>query len=369
MKPSKRSVISIFNDYGDLHLGMGRAIHIFKTNKGGIVMKCLKIIGTIVVGLSFLISPLAADKSACAASGKPFTMATAGTGGTFYVLGGAMSDMMRKYADTKVTPIVTNGSIENNRLVGSKRVAMAIDYPDLIYYAYNGTQMYNGTKFDNLRYVCGGHLGATHVIVPRNSDVKKLSDLKGKTVAVGAQGSGNIAASTDLLGVAGLTFKDIKPAYLSFTEMVGALQDNTVDAVILLAGVPTSSVTDVFANKDMRLVPYSAEEVNAFIAKQGPEKKALLFPYQVPANTYRNQKEVVPVMGVRACIVTHKDVPDDSVYTFLKTIEGHVAEMAKVHPSGAEYSMKYMKEGASIPLHPGAEKFFKEKGVAVTQVR
>jgi hypothetical protein len=337
---------------------------------GGDDMNFMKISTVFVVSLLILLSPLAADKTAIGApAGKPFTFATAGTGGTFYVLGGAMSDMMRKYANTKVTPIVTNGSIENNRLVGTKRVAMAIDYPDLIYYAYHGTEMYKGTKFDNLRYVSGGHLGATQVMVPMNSPIKKLSDLKGKSVAVGAQGSGNIAASMDLLGVAGLTFKDIKPAYLSFTEMVGALQDNTVEAAILLAGVPASSVTDIFANKEMRLVPYTADEVNAYIAKQGPEKKALLFPYQVPANTYRNQKEAVPCIGVRACIVTHKDVPDETVYTFLKTIEAHVAEMAKVHPSGAEYSMKFLKEGASIPLHPGAEKFYKEKGVNVKMVR
>jgi len=333
----------------------------------------MNIFKTLVVAvwiMMLLFSPLGAVKQADSApAGKPYTMATAGTGGTFYVLGGAFSDMLRKYANTKMTPIVTNGSIENNRLVGTKRVAMAINYPDLIYYAYHGQEMYKGTKFDNLRYVSGGHLGATQVMVPNNSSIKKLSDLKGKTVAVGAQGSGNIAASMDLLGVAGLTFKDIKPAYLSFTEMVGALQDGTVEAAILLAGVPASAVTDIFANKDMRLVPYSAGEVKAFIAKQGPEKKALLFPYSVSANTYRGQKEAVPCMGVRACIVTHKDVPDDTVYTFLKTIEAHVAEMAKVHPSGAEYSMQFLKEGASIPLHPGAEKFFKEKGVKVTVVR
>jgi TRAP transporter TAXI family solute receptor len=333
-------------------------------------MNFKKTFAAVVFGLLFLSSVLAGVNNAYgAAAVKPFTLATAGTGGTFYVLGGAMSDMMRRYADVKMTPIVTNGSIENNRLVGTKRVAMAIDYPDLIYYAYHGLEMYKGTKFDNLRYVGGGHLGATQVMVPMGSPIKKLKDLKGKTVAVGAQGSGNIAASIDLLGVAGLTFKDIKPAYLSFTEMVGALQDNTVDAAILLAGVPASAVTNIFANKAMRLIPYTASEVNAYIAKQGPEKKALLFPYQVPANTYHNQKEAVPCIGVRACIVTHKDVPDETVYIFLKTIEAHTAEMAKIHPSGAEFSLPFLKEGASIPLHPGAERFFKEKGVVVKVVR
>jgi len=159
---------------------------------------------------------------------------------------------------------------------------------------------------------------------------------------------------------------DVNRAFLSMTEMTEALQDNTVDAAIYCAGVPTSSVMNIFSTKEMRIVPYSKEEVLAFLAKVGPEKKALYGPYVVPANSYRGQTEPVPCMMFRSAVFTHQDVSIDTVYTFLKTIEAHTEDMGKIHPSGKEYTMEYLVQGATIPLHPGAEKFFKEKGVTVT---
>lgn len=305
------------------------------------------------------------EQASTSPAGTPIMLATAGTGGTYYVIGGAMADVMRKYANTKVTPLTTNGSIENCRLVGAKKADIGFSTPDLVYYAYNGTEMFKDSKLDNLRYVCGGHLGAIQVVVPKNSSIQKISDLKGKRVAVGAQGSAVLTLSLACLGVGGLSLNDINPAYLSMTEMTEALQDGTVDAAIFAAGIPTSSVTNIFATKEMRLIPYSKEEVEAFLAKKGPEMKALLVPYVVPANTYRGQKEDVPCMAFRACLIAHKDTPEDVVYNFLKTIEAHTSDMTSVHPSGAEYTLEYLKEGACIPLHPGAEKFFREKGVEV----
>ena len=209
-------------------------------------------------------------------AGQPFMLATAGTGGTYYVIGGAMSDVMRRFDNTKVTSLTTNGSIENLRLVAGKRAAIGFSTPDLVYYAYNGLEMFKERKLQNLRYIGGGHMGAMQLVVPKNSPVKKIADLKGKRVAVGAQGSAVYTLALDVLGVGGLTASDITPAYLSMTEMTEALQDNTVDAAIYSAGVPTSSITNIFATKEMRIVPYSHKEVQAYLAKSGPEKKALL---------------------------------------------------------------------------------------------
>jgi len=304
-----------------------------------------------------------------AVAGQPFMLATAGTGGTYYVIGGAMSDVMRRYDNTRVTSLTTNGSIENLRLVAAKRAAIGFSTPDLAYYAFNGLAMFKEKKLENLRYLGGGHLGAMQVVVPKNSPVKKVADLKGKRVAVGAQGSAVYTLALDVLGVGGLTAADITPAYLSMTEMTEALQDNTVDAAIYSAGVPTSSVTNIFATKDMRIVPYSHKEVQAYLAKSGPEKKALLVPYTVPATTYKGQTEAAQLMAFRACLVAHKDVPEALVYGFLKTIEAHTADMAKIHPSGKEYSLTFLKEGAAIPLHPGAAKFYAEKGVKIVPVK
>jgi len=304
-----------------------------------------------------------------AVAGQPFMLATAGTGGTYYVIGGAMADVMRKYDNTKVTPLTTNGSIENLRLVAAKRVALAFSTPDLAYYAYNGLEMYKGKKLDNLRYVSGGHLGAMQLVVPKNSPVKKIADLKGKKVAVGAQGSAVFTLAQYVLGVEGLTVKDISPAYLSMTEMTEALQDGTVDAAIYSAGVPTSSIANIFARKEMRIIPYSEKQVRAFLAKRGPEIRALLEPFIIPAKTYTGQTEAVPCMAFRASLIAHKDVPDATVYGFLKTIEAHVDDLARIHPSGKEYSIPFLKQGAVIPLHPGAAKFYAEKGITIIPVK
>ena len=304
-----------------------------------------------------------------AVAGQPFMLATAGTGGTYYVIGGAMADVMRKYDSTKVTPLTTNGSIENHRLVAAKRVAIAFSTPDLAYYAYNGLEMYKGKKLDNLRYVSGGHLGAMQLVVPKSSPVKKIADLKGKKVAVGAQGSAVFTLAQYVLGVEGLTVKDISPAYLSMTEMTEALQDGTVDAAIYSAGIPTSSIANIFARKEMRIIPYTEKQVKAFLAKRGPEIRALLEPFIIPAKTYTGQTEAVPCMAFRASLIAHKDVPDATVYGFLKTIEAHVDDITRIHPSGKEYSLPFLKQGAAIPLHPGAAKFYAEKGVNIVPVK
>lgn len=296
-------------------------------------------------------------------AGQPFMLATAGTGGTYYVIGGAMADIMRRFDNTKVTPLTTNGSIENNRLIGAKRVAIAFTSPDLAYYAYYGTEMFKGKPLSNLRYLGGGHMGAMQLVVPKNSPVKKIADLKGKKVAVGAQGSAVYTLALDVLAIGGLKASDIRPAYLSMSEMTEALQDGTVDAAIYSAGVPTSSMTNLFSIKSMRIVPYSAKEVKAFLAKSGPEKRAFYAPYVVPAKIYSGQNAAVPCMAFRACLIAHKDVPDALVYNFLKTVEGHVADLQRVHPSGAEYTLSNLTKGQTIPLHPGAAKFYAEKGV------
>jgi len=304
-----------------------------------------------------------------AVAGPPFMLATAGTGGTYYVIGGAMAEVMRKYDGTKVTPLTTNGSIENLRLCAAKRVAIAFSTPDLAYYAYNGLEMYKGKKLDNLRYVSGGHLGAMQLVVPKNSPIKKIADLKGKKVAVGAQGSAVFTLSLDVLGVEGLTLRDISPAYLSMTEMTEALQDGTVDAAIYSAGVPTSSIANIFARKEMRIIPYTEKQVKAYLAKSGPEKRALLEPYIVPAKTYTGQTEAVPCMAFRAALIAHKDVADATVYAFLKTIEAHIDDITRIHPSGKEYSLSFLEKGAAIPLHPGAAKFYAEKGVKIEAIK
>jgi hypothetical protein len=266
----------------------------------------MNIFKTLTVSVSvvmLLLTPLGAVKQADSApAGKPYTMATAGTGGTFYVLGGAFSDMLRKHANTKMTPIVTNGSIENNRLVGTKRVAMAINYPDLIYYAYHGQEMYKGTKFDNLRYV-GGGTGATQVIVPMVPD-QKLKDLKGKPWP-SAHREAIILPHHGPAGGCRFTSRTSPLPVLSKWSALCRQHGRSSDPS---RGHSRLLRNGYFCNKK-RLVPYTADEVNAYIAKQGP-KRALLFLPSARKHVPQSERSR-SLHSVRACIVTHKDVPDE----------------------------------------------------------
>ncbi len=297
--------------------------------------------------------------------GKPFMLATAGTGGTYYIIGGAMADLMRKHANTRVTPLTTNGSIENCRLVSARRAGIGFSAADLVYYAYNGLEMFRQQTLDNLRYVAGGHFSHGQVVVPADSSIQKIADLKGKKVAVGAQGSAVLSWSMNILAVAGLTLDDVTPYYLSMSEMTGALKDGTVDAALYGAGVPTSSVTNIFAEKQMRLISIEKENVERWLATQGPEKNALITTHVIPAGTYRGQEKDIPTLSYRACLVASAATSEETVYNFLKTVEAYQQELAKVHPSGKEYILNNLQAGATIPLHPGAEKFFREKGMNV----
>jgi hypothetical protein len=304
------------------------------------------------------------------AAGKPFMLATAGTGGTAYVVGGAMADIMRRYGDTKVTPMTTNGYIENCRLVAGKRCAIGFSNVDVVYYAYHGMEMFKtGGKLQNLRYLAGGMTMALPIVVPKNSPVKRISDLRGKRVGVGAPGSSVYPLSVDVLAIGGLKTTDIKQAFLSLTEMTEALQDGTIDGAVYAGTTPSSAVMNIFATKEMRLLPYGEEEINAWLNKQGPEKRAFYSPYIVPANSYRGQTEAAPCLQFRGCLIAHTETPEETVYTFLKTINAQLAELGKVHPAGLQFTMENMVKGAAIPLHPGAEKFFKEKGVKVEMVK
>ncbi len=119
----------------------------------------------------------------------------------------------------------------------------------------------------------------------------------------------------------------------------------------------------------MRLLPIDKKDVKRWLATQGPEKKALIATHVIPAQTYRNQKEPVPTISYRACLLASTATPESSIYNLLKTINDYQGELIKIHPSGKEYTLANMQKGATIPLHPGAERFYRENGVQVAIVK
>jgi len=187
--------------------------------------------------------------------------------------------------------------------------------------------------------------------------MKYLKDLKGKRVVVGAPGSGTERTAKLLLEAIGISYNDIKPQFLSFAEGVTALKDRLVDCAIVGAGTPTSAVVDASATLDIDLLNVEEEAFNK-VAKDTP----YLMMVKIPSGTYKGVGDVLTVASP-ALLITHKDMDADVVYRITAAIFDHVADLQASHAQGKSISLQSALKGMSLPLHPGAEKYFKEKGL------
>ena len=293
------------------------------------------------------------------AATKFISIATGGTGGTYYIIGGAMGKTIEKYVpEAKVSVESTAASTENCRRLASRQVKFAIVMPDSAYFAYNSGREFGDKKYPNIRGVMAGHTSTMHFVVRSNSGIKSLADLKGKKVALAAPGSPSAFIAEAALEAYGLTKKDYKPTLLTYAEQADALRDNTIDMACIFAGVPASAAMDISSTHDVTYLGVGQEEMKKVIKKH---------PYWtagvIKAGTYKGQSATVPTFNSPAMLVTTDDVDADLVYAVAKAIMDHTPELTAIHPQGAEWDLADAVEGVAIPFHPGAVKYLKEKGV------
>jgi TRAP transporter TAXI family solute receptor len=294
-----------------------------------------------------------------AADIKFISIATGGTGGTYYVIGGGMGKIIEKYVPgVKVSVESTAASTENCRLVASKQVRFAIVMPDSAYFAYNGGREFGEKKYPNIRGVMAGHTSTMHFIVRSKSGIKSLADLKGKKVALAAPGSPSTFIAEAALEAYGLTKKDYKPTLLTYSEQADALRDNTIDMACVFAGVPAAAALDISTTHDVTFLGVGKDELKRVIQKH---------PYWtagvIKAGTYKGQTADVPTFDSPAMLITSDDLDADTVYAVTRAILEHTPELKAIHPQGAEWDLADAVEGVAIPFHPGAAKFLMEKGV------
>jgi hypothetical protein len=217
--------------------------------------------------------------------------------------------------------------------------------------------------FGNIRLVAMGHTSDQHWFVRKDSPIKSISDFKSRKVTVGGPGSGTLVSTKWILEACGLSFEDVKPAYLSFTESVTAVKDNTVDVGLIAAGYPVASLLDLARQIPLRLIPYTPEELSAVFAK---------IPYFVkvviPAGTYTGISADTPTHGSPAFLGCRTDLSEEMVYQLVKALYEHPAEKDAIHPQARQWNLENIYRGADyttryVPFHPGAVKYFKEKGI------
>ena len=286
------------------------------------------------------------------------SMATGGTAGTFFPLGGAISSVITKYyPEANITVQTSDGSVNNSHLLGTGEVDLALIQTDISYYAYNGLEIFK-TKYPNLRAICRVYPDTTHIIAKGDGSINSVADFKDRNVSVGAPGSGNEVSFRQIVNSAGLTYKDFKPVYLSFSESSEHFKDGHISVFHTNSSVPASIVMDLNSISQVKLVPVEGE-VREKLIKDYP----FYTPVSIPANTYKYQETPYETIAVQAILAVDAGVSDELVYEMTKALFGHLDEVADTHSAARGMSMETALDGIAIPLHPGAEKFFGENGV------
>lgn len=315
--------------------------------------KTMPILALIVICFSVLLLGAGVSHS------QELSMATGGTAGTFFPLGGAISNVINKNCpEANITVQTSAGSVNNSHLLGQGEIDMALIQTDITYYAFNGLEIFKN-KYPNLRAMCRVYPDTTHFIAKGDGSINSIKDFKGKKISVGAPGSGNEVSFRQIVNMYGITYNDFSPVYLSFAESTEHFKDGHISAFHINSSVPASVIQDLNSLNKVKLIPVEGELRKKLIAKY-----PFYTPVTIPANTYKYQTSPFETVAVQALLVVDEKLPEDLVYKMTKALFGHLPEVAEAHSAAKGMSLKTALDGIAIPLHPGAEKYFKENGIS-----
>lgn len=287
---------------------------------------------------------------------QQLTIGTASAGGAFYPIGTGLAEVITQHVEPLyVTAEITGGSVENVILTGTGECDLAISNADHVADGIAGRGSYD-TAYD-VNAICSLHASILHIVTLGNTGVKSVEDLRGKKVAVGPAGGGSIPMITAVLEAYGMTFDDITPTYVSYDDGITQLKDGQVDAALVGAGYPSSSVLALQATDKVVMVPLSEEAMDK-ISENNPAYSKVV----VPADTYGMDSDVI-VLGVRNLVYCTPDLSEDTVYAITKALYENLAEVQSYHNALTSVTQETMVDVSGVPLHPGAERFYKEIGV------
>ncbi len=284
---------------------------------------------------------------------------TGGTSGVYYPLGVALSQIYGKSIPGSKTSVqATKASVENLNLLEAGKGEIGFTLGDALSQAWTGVADAGFAKpLQKLRGVAGVYPNYIQIIANSASGIKTLADLKGKRISVGAPKSGTELNARAILAAAGMTYADFaKVEYLAFGESVDLMKNRQLDATLQSAGLGVASIKDLATSVDITVVPVPAEVV----AKIGD---AAYQPSLIPAGTYKGQDAPMPTATITNFLVTHSGVSDDVAYAMAKNLFENLDGMVSAHAAAKDIKLEKALAGMPVPLHPGAEKYYREKGL------
>ena len=310
----------------------------------------------LALALAALIAPAAAQEKI------NLSIATGGTGGVYYPLGGGMANVLSKYVPgMQATAEVTGGSVDNLRLIGTGKPYIALAMADASQDAYRGEDKFKGSKVP-LRTLMVLYPNRMHVVTVEGTGISTMKDLKGKRVSTGSPGSATEVMAFRVIEAAGLDKdRDMRRERLGVAESVNAVKDKKIDAFFWVGGLPTAAVTDLAATPGVKIkLVDHADLVPAMNKKYGN----LYVEDVIPRATYAGMAQDNKQSTVWNILVANENLSEQAAYNIVKTIFDKREELIAVHKEAANFKLEMQKQAATpIPYHPGAVKYFKEKGV------
>jgi TRAP transporter TAXI family solute receptor len=289
-------------------------------------------------------------------------IATGGTGGVYYPLGGGMANVLSKYLPkVQATARVTGGSVDNLKLIGSQQSEVGLVMVDAALDALKGEDKFKGSPVD-VRTLMVLYPNRMHVVSVEGRGIDKMSDLKGKRVSTGSPGSATEVMAFRVIEAAGLDRdKDMKRERLGAAESVNAIKDGKIDAFFWVGGLPTAAVTDLGASPGVKIKMIDHSEV---VDKMNAKYGGIYAAAVIPAKTYPGQDKDNAISVVQNILVTNSKMPDQVAYDIVKTFIEKQAELVAVHREAESITLaNQAPKNSPIPWHPGARKYFDEKGV------
>ena len=307
----------------------------------------------------------AASAAAPAADGKKvdLTLATGSTSANYYAIGGVMSTVMNPVlTKSNITVTSTGASKANVQLLQDNEADLAILQNDVAFYAANGQDLFEGeAPYSDWGALCTIYDEVVQVFT-LNPDIKTFSDLKGKTVSVGAAGSGDNFAAGQIFAEFGMTFDDVNAVYQSYSDSAEGMKDGKIDAAFCVSGAPTTALVDLAATagKPLNIITLEDAHIDGLKTNYPFYAKTV-----IPAGTYDGLDRDVTTVAIRAMLVANNSVSEDVVYELMTTMFDKLDDLKTGHAKFTNLSVETAVDGVSIPYHAGAQKYLTEKGAKI----
>ncbi len=286
-------------------------------------------------------------------------MATGGMAGTYYPLGGALSNVINNNVPgVRVSVEATGASVENLNLIGQGQSELALIASNIGYSAYHGEGAFEGSPIENVRGISRFFPELVQIVTLEGSGINSVEDLAGKRVAVGDHGSGVEVMANFILDVHGMSYDDLSQDFLGFSEAATGIQDRNIDAAFIWAGIPTAGVVDMATTNDIKIIQIEQDKLAEIEAQLDYAASEV-----IPAGTYTGVDEDIMTIAIPALLVTDANLEDDIVYEITKAMFENLESLTAMHERGRDVNIEQAMEGMSIPLHPGAERYLEEQGV------